>query len=310
MLAHHRDSLQPVVFGFDGAVLHVERTPQHSPAAVDSADAVSIVDPHVAVEDDVGAVAVDGANGLDVDARRVERHQKHGQVLVFWRVRVGVGQQEDVLRVVRVGREHLGAVNDPAVAVADRAGFAGRHIRAALWLGVAQAQPDLAGQHAGQHLFGEFRRSELAHHLRDHGGGAPVEPRRVRPTDLQIPDAPAQRAEAAVGFVVPVGSEITLGAQRQMHTLVEVLPALTVPADHVVGDDVDQECPQLIAEFAVVGRQFDDREVHDCYSRASVLIAVSVVRSGRISASWANEAISSPSSVCTAPRTYDMPAPT
>ena len=243
MLAHHRDSLQPVVFGFDGAVLHVERTPQHSPAAVDSADAVSILDPHVAVEDDVGAVAVDGANGLDVDARRVERHQKHGQVLVFWRVRVGVGQEEDVLRVVRVGREHLGAIDDPArsVPVADRTGFACRHIGAALRLGVAQAQPDLAGQHAGQHLFGEFRRSELAHHFRDHGGGAPVEPRRVRPTDLQIPDAPAQRAEAAVGFVVPIGSEITLGAQRQMHTLVEVLPTLTVPADHVVGDNVSQE---------------------------------------------------------------------
>ncbi len=33
------------------------------------------------------------------------------------------------------------------------------------------------------------------------------------------------------------------------------------------------------------------------------LMAVSVVRSGRISASWVNDAISSPSSVCTAPRT-------
>jgi len=47
-----------------------------------------------------------------------------------------------------------------------------------------------------------------------------------------------------------------------------------------------------------------------CHSRDCSLMAVSVVRSGRISASWVNDASSSPSSVCTAPRTYDMPEPT
>ena len=38
--------------------------------------------------------------------------------------------------------------------VARRASFAGRDVRATLGLGVAQAQPDLAGQHAGQHHAG------------------------------------------------------------------------------------------------------------------------------------------------------------
>src|SRR6185437_603115 len=145
---------------------------------------------------------------------------------------------------------------------------------------------------------------------RDHGRGAPVEPGGVGPADLQIPDTLAQRAEPAIGFIVEVGGQIARGTERQVDALVEVLPGLTVAADHLVGDHVGQELPQPIAEFPVLGGQLDAGEIHESYSRASVLIAVSVVRSGRISASCAKDAISSPSSVCTAPRTYDMPAPT
>ena len=43
-------------------------------------------------------------------------------------------------------------------------------------------------------------------------------------------------------------------------------------------------------------------QAHRRYSLASTAIEVSVVRIGRIIASWVNEAISSPSSVCTVPR--------
>ena len=46
-----------------------------------------------------------------------------------------------------------------------------------------------------------------------------------------------------------------------------------------------------------------DGEVHSDQNRARESIAVSVVRSGRISASCAKEHSSSPSSECTAPRT-------
>ena len=67
-------------------------------------------------------------------------------------------------------------------------------------------------------------------------------------------------------------------------------------------------------QLRVVGmavHRVSDGEVHGRrQNRARESIAVSLVRSGRISASWANETNSSPSSECTVPRTYDIPAPT
>ncbi len=98
VFGHGRDLLQAVGVALDGAVLVVERLPQHGPAAVDLTDAVLVVDAHIAVVGDVGAVAVDGAEGLDLDTGRVQRNQEHRQALVFRRVRVGVGDQEDVVR--------------------------------------------------------------------------------------------------------------------------------------------------------------------------------------------------------------------
>ena len=52
----------------------------------------------------------------------------------------------------------------------------------------------------------------------------------MRPADLQLPDAAAQRAEATVGFKLPVALEVTRGTERQVHTLVEVLTSLTIAA--------------------------------------------------------------------------------
>ncbi len=144
-LVHHdRHVREAVGGGFHRAVLDVERFPDHRPAVVHLAEAVLVVDADVAVVDDVRPVAVDGADALDLDARRVERHQEHGEALVFRRIGIGVGDEEDVLTVVRAGGEHLGAVDDPGVAVAHRAGLAGRDVGAALGLGVAEAQPHLA----------------------------------------------------------------------------------------------------------------------------------------------------------------------
>ena len=146
MLGHRRDLLQTVGVAFDGAVLVVERVPQHGPAAVDLTDAVPVVDAHIAVVGDVGAVAVHGAQRLDLDTRRVQRNQEHGQALMFRRGRIGVGDQEDVGGVLRVGGEHLGAVDDPAVSVAHRTRLARRDVGSAFGLGVAQAQSESAGQ--------------------------------------------------------------------------------------------------------------------------------------------------------------------
>ena len=63
-----------------------------------------------------------------------------------------------------------------------------------------------------------------------------MKPRRVGPADLQIPDPPVQRAEAAVGLVVPVSGQVALGGQRHVHAFVEVLPGLAVASAHVVSD--------------------------------------------------------------------------
>ena len=106
--------LQAAVVALDRAVFGVERLPQHGPAAVDLADPVLVVDADVAVEGDVGAVAVDGADsaGSRRPASRAERGTSSGSGA--WRVRVGVGDQEDVLGVVRIRCEHLRAVDDPA----------------------------------------------------------------------------------------------------------------------------------------------------------------------------------------------------
>ena len=133
---------KPSSFALDGAVLVVERLPEHGPAAVDLAHPVPVVDTNIAVVGDVGAVTVHGAQGLDLDAGRIQRNQKHGQALVFRCVRVGVGDKENVGSIVCVRGEHLGAVDDPAVTVAHRTGLAGGDIGATFGLGVPKAQPE------------------------------------------------------------------------------------------------------------------------------------------------------------------------
>ena len=74
---------------------------------------------------------------------------------------------------------------------------------------------------------------------------------------------PAQRAEAALGFVLPVGGQVALRTQGQVNTLVEVFPGLTVSSPHLVGDVDRQERPQPVAEFLVLRGEFDAREIHD-----------------------------------------------
>ena len=165
----------------------------------------------------------------------VQRNQKHGQALVLGRLRVGVGDEEDVLAVVRAGGEHLRPVDHPLVAVADRAGLAGRDVRAAFGFGVAQAHPDVAAEEPRHHLLAELGRSELLHRPRDHRAGAPGHPRHVRPPLLQFPDAPPHPAEAAVGRRLPLPRQVTRRAQRQVHAFVEVVAGLAVAADDVVG---------------------------------------------------------------------------
>ena len=68
------------------------------------------------------------------------------------RVGIGIRHQEDIGGVVRIRREHLRAVDDPAVAVTHRARLAGGDVRAAFGLGITQAEPEVAGQRALEHF--------------------------------------------------------------------------------------------------------------------------------------------------------------
>ena len=168
MLGHGGDLLQPALVTFAGAVLGIQSRAQHRPAAVHVAEAVPVRHAHVAVERDVGAVPVHGADRLDVDPGGVEGHQEHRQALMLGGARVGVRQQEHVMRMVGIGGEHLGSVDDPAVTVTHRAGLTGRDVGAALGFGESQAQSVVPGQRLGQHLVAQFVGAEVVHGVRHH----------------------------------------------------------------------------------------------------------------------------------------------
>jgi len=79
-----------------------------------------------------------------------------------------------------------------------------------------------------------------------------MEPRRVRSTDFEVPDASAHPTETAVGFILEIGGQVTGLAQRQVHAFGEVLTRLTVSGDDLVGHDRVQEGPQLVPECLVL----------------------------------------------------------
>ena len=79
----------------------------------------------------------------------------------------------------------------------------------------------------------------------------------MHPADLEVPDAFAYPAEAALGLGLEIGGEISRFAQRQVHALVEVLAGLPIARDDLVGHDGFQKRPQLVSEGSVVVGQFD-----------------------------------------------------
>ena len=84
---------------------------------------------HVVEEDDVRALARQRVHRLDLDTRLVELHEEHREPRVLRDVRVGAGEEEDVVGDVGVGREHLLTVHHPPVAVARGPGAAHRRRR-------------------------------------------------------------------------------------------------------------------------------------------------------------------------------------
>ena len=89
-----------------------------------------------------------------------------------------------------------------------------------------------------------------------------MEPGRAGATDLQVPDAFTDPGESAVGLTLEIGGQVTGLAERQVHTLVEVLAGLAVALDDLVGDEFVQERPEVVPERFIVFRQLDAGEVH------------------------------------------------
>ena len=148
------------------------------------------------------------------------------------------------------------------VAVAHGTGLAGGDVGPTFGLGVAQAQsecPDSVRASTSSWSSGE---PNCCDGPRDHGRGPPVEPRRVRATDLQVPDALTYPAEATVGLGLEVGGQIAGLAERQVHTLVEVLAGLPVARNDLVGHDLSQERPQFVLERLILVGQRHSGKVH------------------------------------------------
>ena len=82
-------------------------------------------------------------------------------------------------------------------------------------------------------------------------------PRGVGPGDLELKDAPADRAESALGLQPPVQGQVPGFAQRQMHLLVEVFTELALAAQHFVGDVLRYERPGLLEKGLVLGAEID-----------------------------------------------------
>src|SRR6185437_10467625 len=108
----------------------------------------------------------------------------------------------------------------------------------------------------------EFGCPELLHQPRDDRRGAPVEPRGMGTTDLEVEDPAAHRIEAAFGLQLPVRRQIARFTQCQMDLLTEVFTGLTIAPPYLVGDVFGEELPELIVEILVLGRQFNAGKIH------------------------------------------------
>ncbi|GIW12267.1 MAG: hypothetical protein KatS3mg061_3324 [Dehalococcoidia bacterium] len=105
-------------------------------------------------------------------ARRVPREDELGDPAVFGGIRVGAGEQKDVVRVLGVVPD-LGAIEDEIVTIGHRTRPEGGEVGAGIWLRVALRPADLPARDLGQELpLLLFRTVE--HDRRADGGNAQV----------------------------------------------------------------------------------------------------------------------------------------
>ena len=129
------------------AALEAERGHGDLPPVVHAADdvllrAAGVVEEHLV---ELGR-AVGLHDRAHLDAGLLHRHEEVRDALVLRRVRVGAGEQEDVVGVLRLGRPDLLAVDHPLVAVEHGLGLQRREVGAGVRLAEALAPRDLALQ--------------------------------------------------------------------------------------------------------------------------------------------------------------------
>src|SRR5262249_3789007 len=184
-------------------------TPAHvaHPGAVRYADAV--------VGRDVGAFATQRLHLGHGEAGRVDRHQEHGEALVFLR-RLGVaaGEEEDVVGHLGERREHLLPVDDPLVAVAARPGAGRRHVRAGVGFAVAERDEQLAPRERPEDGRLLLRRApDPQRGCHQHRRPDAVH-RRLGPAQLLAQDGLLEHVEAGATFLLgPAGRHPAAGAE-------------------------------------------------------------------------------------------------
>ena len=185
------------------ALVH-ERRDADLPALVDAPEDLRLVDAHVVEEDLVElGIARDLPERLHRDARELHVEQKVGDPLVPGRA--GVGPREQHHPVGHLGERgpYLLAVDDPGLAVSDRARLERGEVGARVRLGVALA-PDLLAREDPRRVALLLRLGPVG----DDGGAGHADAedvqdrRRLRERDLLLEDQLLDEREAAAAVLL------------------------------------------------------------------------------------------------------------
>ena len=113
-----------------------QRVGDHLPAVVHGTDHVFRRHPNVVVELGAERLSVERKARPDAHARRAQIGHQHADAGVLFRIGIGAHRKPDIFGLVAAGGPQLLAIDDPVVAVADRAGAQRREIGAGLRLAV------------------------------------------------------------------------------------------------------------------------------------------------------------------------------
>ena len=182
-------------------------------------------------------------------------------------VGVGAGEEERVLAVLCPGGEHLLAFDHPLVAVPVGSGPGRRDVGSRVWLGVAQAEADVAPGHPRQDVGLELVGAPLLHRRQHHHGRPPRDGGSVAGPQLAIEKGRLQGGGAgAAGVAGPGGHDPAPGRQGLVEALVETRAGAELLVDHLGGDVLVAERPRVVPERSGRIVELNGTEIHDVSS--------------------------------------------